>query len=68
MIELACGKQVCFTIHEILSVQFSEEIITEFTDDMTLLLGIGLEFGTVGFGGGIVEVKRAGCAKIVKVG
>ena len=49
-------------------VQFTDEIIAECTDDMTLLLGIGLEFGTVGFGGGIVEVKRAGCAKIVKVG
>lgn len=53
---------------QIVSVKFNDEIIAEFTDDMTLLLGIGLEFGTVGFGGGIVEVKRAGCAKIVKVG
>lgn len=51
-----------------MSVQFDEEIKALFTDDMTLLLGIGLEFGTVGFGGGVVEVKRAGCARIVSVG
>jgi hypothetical protein len=33
-----------------------------------LLVSIGIEFGKVGFGGEIVQVKHAGSAKIVAVG
>jgi hypothetical protein len=37
------------------------------TDDVTLLLSLAVEFGTVGFTGQPVEVKYAGCGKVIKV-
>lgn len=51
-----------------MTVKFEEKIRQLLTNDVSLLLGIGVEFGDHCFGGGIAEVKRAGCAKIVSVG
>jgi hypothetical protein len=48
-----------------MEVQFDEACKTAMSDQMTLMLAIGLEFGNVAFGGGIEGVKYAGCAKIV---
>jgi len=50
-----------------MTVQFEERSRALLTNDITLLLSIGVEFGNVGFGGEIVEVKRAGCGKILKI-
>jgi len=48
-------------------VQLNEELNEFMTENVTLVLSVGIEFGKVGFGGEIVEVKHAGCAKIVAV-
>lgn len=52
---------------QVMQVAFEERFQHLLTEDITLLLSIGVEFGNVGFGGEIVEVKRAGYAKIVAV-
>jgi hypothetical protein len=51
---------------QVLSVQLNETVITILTDDVTVLLSMGIEFGNVGFGGVIEPVKHAGCGKILK--
>ena len=48
-----------------ISVGLRKEIPAMLTDDTTVLLSMGVEFGNVGFGGQINEVKRAGCGKIL---
>jgi hypothetical protein len=48
-------------------MQFDDHFIPMITDDITLVVSVGMEFGNVAFGGSIVEVKRAGCARILKV-
>jgi hypothetical protein len=35
--------------------------------EVSVLLSVGIEFGTAGFGGEIEAVKRAGSAKIIAV-
>jgi hypothetical protein len=50
----------------VLSVQLTEKAIPLLTDDVTVLLSMGIEFGNVGFGGVIEPVKHAGCGKILK--
>jgi len=35
------------------------------TDNVTVLLSMGVEFGNVGFTGTPVEVKYAGCGKVL---
>jgi hypothetical protein len=50
-----------------LTLQLKEELSEFMTENVTLLLSVGIEFGKVSFGGEIVPVKHAGCAKIVKV-
>jgi hypothetical protein len=49
----------------VLSVQLNEIAIPLLTDDVTVLLSMGIEFGNVGFGGVIEPVKHAGCGKIL---
>ena len=44
----------------VLSVQLNETAIPLLTDDVTVLLSMGIEFGNVGFGGVIEPVKHAG--------
>lgn len=48
-----------------LTVKLDDSLIEKMTVDTTLILGIGVEFGKVGFGGQITPVKRAGCGKIL---
>ena len=50
---------------QVLSVKLYDDLPPLLTDDMTVLLSMGIEFGTVGFGGVIEPVKRAGCGKIL---
>jgi hypothetical protein len=49
----------------VLSVQFRDDKLPPLTDDVTVLLSMGIEFGNVGIGGEIMPVKRAGCGKIL---
>ncbi len=51
------------TIH----VRFEEGIPEERTDRDTVLVSVGIEFGTTAFGGTIEAVKRAGCARVLAV-
>jgi hypothetical protein len=51
---------------QVMSVQIDEKIQPLLTDDITMLLSIGIEFGNVGFGNVINPVKNAGCGKILK--
>ena len=51
---------------QIMLVQFNETAITSLTDDVTVLLSMGIEFGNVVSGGEIMPVKHAGCGKILK--
>jgi hypothetical protein len=48
-----------------LTVRLDENLNSRMTNNVTLLLSIGIEFGKVGFAGEIIEVKHAGCGKIV---
>ncbi len=48
-------------------LKMNEELLEFMTENVCILLSIGIEFGKVGFGGEIVEVKHAGCAKIAAV-
>ena len=50
-----------------LKIEMEESYIADMTDKNTLIVSMGIEFGNVGFGGKIEAVKRAGCAKILKV-
>ena len=48
-------------------LQFDEFYREMVTNDITMLVSVGMEFGNVAFGGSIVEVKRAGCGRVIKV-
>ena len=50
-----------------MSVQMLERQVAQMTDDMTVLLSMAVEFGNVGFTGEPVEVKYAGCGKVLAV-
>jgi len=50
-----------------LTVQMSEKQIVMLTDDISVLLSMAVEFGTVGFTGEPVEVKYAGSGKVLGV-
>jgi hypothetical protein len=50
-----------------INLKMNEELRHFVTENISILLSIGIEFGKVGFGGEITEVKHAGCAKIVAV-
>ena len=50
-----------------MTVQMLERQIVQMTDDMTVLLSMAVEFGNVGFTGEPVEVKYAGCGKVLAV-
>jgi hypothetical protein len=51
---------------QVMSVQIDEKILPLLTDDITVLLSMGIEFGNVGFGNVINPVQHAGCGKILK--
>jgi len=44
------------------------EYIEELTDEVSLLVAVGIEFGNTGYNNEPVGVKYAGCAKIIHVG
>lgn len=51
-----------------LDVEFNKELRQELSENVTLLVSVAIEFGQVGFGGQITEVKYAGCGKIILAG
>jgi hypothetical protein len=50
-----------------MTAQMAESQIAQMTDDVTVLLSMAVEFGNVGFTGDPVEVKYAGCGKVLAV-
>ena len=50
-----------------LQLQFDEKDIAELTDKVTVMVGMGIEFGTTGIDGQPEAVKYAGSAKVLKV-
>lgn len=50
-----------------LTAQMTDRQLANLTDNVSVLLSIAVEFGTIGFLGEPVEVKYAGCGKVVKV-
>jgi len=50
-----------------MSVQMDATQVAELTDNVTALLSMAVEFGNVGFTGEPVEVKYAGCGKVLVV-
>ncbi len=48
-----------------ITVQMTEQEQALVTDEVTVLVSMGIEFGTVGFTGEPVEVKYAGCGKVI---
>jgi hypothetical protein len=50
-----------------LTIEYEDKFQKLLTPEISLILGVGIEFGAVGFGGKIEAVKRSGAAKIVAV-
>ena len=50
-----------------MTIQLSEEEAASITENVTVLLSVAVEFGNVGFTGEPVEVKYAGCGKVIGV-
>ena len=50
-----------------MTIQMSQEEVGFITENITVLLSMAVEFGNVGFTGEPVEVKYAGCGKVVGV-
>jgi len=50
-----------------MTVQMSEARQALLTDEVSVMLSIAVEFGAVGFAGETVEVKYAGCGKVLAV-
>lgn len=52
---------------QIITVQMAENEQALLTDEVSVLVSMGIEFGTVGITGEPVEVKYAGCGKVIAV-
>ena len=50
-----------------LTVQLNDALVAELTDDVTVLLSMAVEFGNIGLTDEPVEVKYAGCGKVLAV-
>src|ERR1035437_6202805 len=50
-----------------LTVQLNDELVSELTDYVTVLLSMAIEFGNVGMTDELVEVRYAGCGKVIAV-
>ena len=50
-----------------LLVQMNDELVAEMTDEVTMLLSMAIEFGNIGMTDEPVEVKYAGCGKVLGV-
>jgi len=48
-----------------LTAQLSEVQVSLLTDEVSVVLSIAVEIGMVGFNGEPVEVKYAGCGKVI---
>jgi len=48
-----------------MTIQMSEKEAASITVNVTVLLSVAVEFGNVGFTGEPVEVKYAGCGKVI---
>ena len=48
-----------------MTVQMHPTEIAEMNDNVTVLLSMGVEFGNVGYTDEPVEVKNAGCGKVI---
>jgi hypothetical protein len=53
---------------QVINVSLGDELLPFFSDEVSLVLSVAIEFGKVGFTGEPVEVKYAGCGKVLKVG
>jgi hypothetical protein len=52
---------------QVINISLGDELIPFFTDKVSLVLSMAIEFGKVGFTGQPQEVKYAGCGKVIKV-
>ena len=52
---------------QVMEVCLGDELIPYLTNEVSLVLSMAIEFGKVGFTGEPVEVKYAGCGKVMKV-
>ena len=50
---------------EILTVELNDSLVEELTDDVSVLLSMAIEFGNIGMSDVPVEVKYAGCGKVL---
>ncbi|MDP4239764.1 MAG: hypothetical protein Q8904_09895 [Bacteroidota bacterium] len=50
-----------------LTVQLNDDLVAELTDDVTVLLSLAVEFGNIGMTDEPVEVKYAGCGRVLAV-
>ena len=51
-----------------IQLQMGEQELAELTDQVTVIVGMGIEFGTIGIDGQPEAVKYAGSGKVLKVG
>jgi len=52
---------------QILTVELNDSLVEELTDDVSVLLSMAIEFGNIGMTDVPVEVKYAGCGKVLAV-
>jgi len=52
---------------QVLKVQLNDSLVAELTDGVSVLLSMAIEFGNIGMTDEPVEVKYAGCGKVVAV-
>jgi len=50
---------------QVIAVKFADFYRTQLGDEVTVVLSVGVEFGSVGFGGVIEGVRKSGAAKIL---
>ena len=62
-----CSTQTILP-EQTLTVQMHQSRLAYLTPNVTILLSMAVEFGNVGFTGQPVEVKYAGCGKVIAVG
>ncbi len=52
--------------HQI-TAQFNRDAADSLTDSVSILLSMGIEFGTAGYTNDIVAVKHAGCGRVLAI-
>ncbi|MHB9056741.1 MAG: hypothetical protein ACYC2P_11410 [Paludibacteraceae bacterium] len=58
----------CIMQESTLEISLDNSLMLALTDEVTLIVSIGIEFGKVGFTGQPQEVKYAGCGKVMVCG